>query len=194
MWLLTLFSVVNAFGDVTVPENAPVDHIKPSPKILVVYYSNSGITEKVGGLLAVALEADQEKLVDKKERKGLWNYIVAGKDAMMKYETDIEKPKYDPSGYDLVIIGTPVWAWTMTPAVRTYISKNKDKLKNVVFFTTSGGTTHDKIVPEMETLLGKKAVLSNGFFEKEVKEDSKEMIDKLNKFLENIKSSLSVKI
>jgi len=174
--------------------NSGVEVEKRSPKILVVYYSSSGITEKVGGLLAVALEADQEKLVDKKERKGVWNYLVAAKDAMMKYETDIETPKYNPADYDLVIIGTPVWAWTMTPAVRTYITKNKDKLKNVVFFTTSGGTVYDKIVPEMETLSGKKAVISNGFFEKEVKEDSKEMIDKLNKFLENIKSSLSVKI
>lgn len=193
MWFLILFSVVSIMGDLNTG-NSGVEVEKRSPKILVVYYSNSGITEKVGGLLAVALEADQEKLVDKKERKGVWNYLVAAKDAMMKYETDIETPKYDPADYDLVIIGTPVWAWTMTPAVRTYITKNKDKLKNVVFFTTSGGTAYDKIVPEMETLSGKKAVISNGFFEKEVKEDSKEMIDKLNKFLENIKSSLSVKI
>ncbi len=193
MWFLILFSVVSIMGDLNTG-NSGVEVEKRSPKILVVYYSSSGITEKVGGLLAVALEADQEKLVDKKERKGVWNYLVAAKDAMMKYETDIETPKYNPADYDLVIIGTPVWAWTMTPAVRTYITKNKDKLKNVVFFTTSGGTVYDKIVPEMETLSGKKAVISNGFFEKEVKEDSKEMIDKLNKFLENIKSSLSVKI
>lgn len=193
MWVMTLFSVLNILGDINT-DSSKDEMEKRSPKILVVYYSSSGITEKVGGLLAVALEADQEKLVDKKERKGVWNYLVAAKDAMMKYETEIETPKYDPADYDLVIIGTPVWAWTMTPAVRTYIAKNKDKLKNVVFFTTSGGTTYDKIVPEMETLSGKKAIISNGFFEKEVKEDSKEMIDKLNKFLENIKNSLSVKI
>lgn len=193
MWFLTLFSVVNILGDINM-DSGKNEMEKNSPKILVVYYSSSGITEKVGGLLAVALEADQEKLIDKKERKGVWNYLVAAKDAMMKYETEIETPKYDPADYDLVIIGTPVWAWTMTPAVRTYITKNKDKFKNVVFFTTSGGTTYDKIVPEMETLSGKKAVISDGFFEKEVKADSKEMIDRLNKFLENIKNSLSVKI
>lgn len=193
MWFLTLFSVVNVLGDLNM-DKREAEMEKNSPKILVVYYSSSGITEKIGGLLAVALEADQEKLVDKKERKGVWNYLVAAKDAMMKYETEIEPPKYDPSEYDLVIIGTPVWAWTMTPAVRTYILKNKDKFKNLIFFTTSGGTTYDKVVPEMETISGKKSILSNGFFEKEVKEDSKEMIDKLNKFLENIKSSFSVKI
>lgn len=193
MWFLTLFSVVNILGDINM-DSGKNEMEKKSPKILVVYYSSSGITEKVGGLLAVALEADQEKLIDKKERKGVWNYLVAAKDAMMKYETEIETPKYDPADYDLVIIGTPVWAWTMTPAVRTYITKNKDKFKNVVFFTTSGGTTYDKIVPEMETLSGKKAVISDGFFEKEVKADSKEMINRLNKFLENIKNSLSVKI
>lgn len=194
MWLLTLFSVVNAFGDVAVPENAPVDQIKPSPKILVVYYSNSGITEKVGGLLAVALEADQEKLIDKKDRKGMWNYLVAAKDAIMKNETEIETPAQDPSKYDLVIIGTPIWAAKMAPAVRTYINKYKGKFKKVAFFTTSGGTTFDKTIPEMEQISGHTAVLKNGFFEKEVKENSKEMIQKLNEYIDSLKKIFLDKI
>ncbi|HNW81252.1 MAG TPA: flavodoxin [bacterium] len=194
MWLLTLFSVVNALGDITIQENAPADQEKSSPKILVVYYSNSGITEKVGGLLAVALEADQEKLIDKKDRKGIWNYLVAAKDAIMKNETEIDTPAHDPSKYDLIIIGTPIWAAKMTPAVRTYINKYKSKFKKVAFFTTSGGTTFDKTIPEMEEISGKKAVLKNGFFEKEVKNDSPEMIKKLNEYMDSVKKIFLDKI
>lgn len=171
-----------------VAENAEkADVEEKKPKILVVYYSRSGTTEKIGGLLAVALEADQEKVVDKKDRSGVWGYIVAGKDAGFENLTEIGKLKYDPADYDLVVIGTPIWAWKMTPAVRTYIKNNKKKLKNVVFFTTSGGTSYEKVIPDMEEYLGKKALLKNGFFEKEVKKDSKKMVEKLNKFLKEIK-------
>lgn len=190
MWLITLFSVMNALGDISMPSDDGIDQ-KPEKKILVVYYSRSGITEKIGGLLAVALEADQEKLIDKKDRDGIWNYIVAAKDAIMKNETEIEPPVNDPSKYDLVIIGTPIWGAKMAPAVRTYINKYKGQFKKVAFFTTSGGTTFDKTIPEMEEISGQTAVLKDGFFEKDVKNDAPEMIKKLNMFLEGIKSVMA---
>ena len=194
MWLMSallFFSILGADDQKT--EEVKVEEVK-KPKVLVVYYSRTGITEKIGGLLAVALEADQEKVTDKKDRSGIWGYLVAGKDAGFENLTEIGKLKYDPADYDLVIIGTPIWAWNMTPAIRTYIDRNKKKLKNVVFYTTSGGTSYEKVVPYMEKALGHKAMLKNGFLEKEVKKDSKEMVEKLNKFLEGIKVLIPVKI
>ncbi len=159
----------------------------PEPKALVVYYSRTGTTEKVGELIAVALNGDTEKIIDKKDRSGVWGYIVAGKDAGFGNETEIEPTKHDPSDYDLVIIGTPIWAWSMAPAVRTYINQNKGNFKNVVFFTTSGGTGYDKVVPSMEDLIGKEAIFKNGFLEKEVKDDSPGMVKKLNNMIDFIK-------
>jgi len=194
MWLISAIMAFGIFGaNEPVKEEVKVP-VEKKPKVLVVYYSRTGITEKIGGLLAVALEADQEKVTDKKDRSGFWGYLVAGKDAGLKNLTEIGKLKYDPADYDLVIIGTPIWAWKMTPAIRTYINKNKKKLKNVVFYTTAGGTSFEKVIPEMEEYLGTKALLKNGFLEKEVKKDSKEMVEKLNKFLEDIKKAIPVKI
>ena len=194
MWLIGTLLFLNIFKT----DNQQINEVKMKkenkPKILVVYYSRTGTTEKIGGLLAVALDADQEKVVDKKDRSGLWGYLVAGKDAGFKNLTEIGKLKYDPADYDLVIIGTPIWAWKMTPAIRTYINKYKDKLRNVVFYTTSGGTSYEDVVPEMEKYMGHKAMLKNGFFEKEVNKDSKEMVRKLNKFLEEIKELIPAKI
>ncbi|HSW60620.1 MAG TPA: hypothetical protein VLJ60_07455 [bacterium] len=160
------------------------------PKVLVVYYSRTGTTEKIGGLIASAVKADVEKLVDKKDRSGVWGYLVGGKDAGFDNETELGELKYDPGDYDLIIIGTPIWAWNMAPAVRTYITKNKDKMKNVVFFTTSGGTSYEKVVPLMEKHLGKEALFKTGFLEKEVKNDSSEMIENLKKISGFVKNFL----
>jgi flavodoxin len=137
-------------------------------KVLVVFYSRTGNTKKVAEDLARQLGADIEQLVDKKDRSGIGGYLKAGRDATKEMLTDIEPLKKNPSSYDLVIIGTPVWGWTMTPAVRTFITGNKDALKEVAFFTTAGGSKPDRIVAKMEALSGKKAVATAGFFAGEI--------------------------
>jgi len=48
------------------------------------------------------------------------------------------------------VVGTPVWAWTLTPPVRSYLAANKKKLKKVAFFLTCGSTGIDKTFAEME--------------------------------------------
>lgn len=138
-------------------------------KILVVYYSRSGNTARVAKSIASALEADLEALVDQKNRNGFWGVLGSGKDAWQKKTTSIDPPQYNPSNYDLVIIGTPTWAWEMTPAIRTYLTQYPKAFKNLAVFTTSGDTDPKKIVGSIEKLTGKTALAYAGFSEKDLK-------------------------
>ncbi len=158
-------------------------------KILVVYYSLSGNTEKTAKGIANILNADIEKIIDKKKRSGVLNYLFAGRDAMKKKTTEINTPEKDPANYDLIIIGDPVWAWTMTPAARTYIEKFKNKFKNIAVFITSGNTSIEKIIPEFEKLIEKKTIAKTGFISKEIK-DAKLYSEKLNNFIADIKANI----
>ena len=156
-------------------ESLPFRQLKNKPvpnqsKILVVYYSKTGNTERVAKDVASRLGADIEEIVDRKKRGGIIGWIFGGRDAMRKSLTEIEIEK-DPKNYDLVIVGTPTWAWNMTPAVRTYLQKVRDGLKNAAYFTTSGNTDPRKIVSYMEELSGKKAIAFTGFNEQELKND-----------------------
>ena len=156
-------------------------------KILVIYYSRSGNTKKVAEDIAKKLGADIEQLVDKKDRSGAIGYLIAGKDAMNENLTELEPVTHDPSRYDITIIGTPIWSWDMTPAVRTYILAHKSSFKDVAFFTTAGGTKPDKIVKKMETLSGKPSKAYTGFFESDLDEKSKtHYADIVSSFVENI--------
>ncbi len=67
-----------------------------------------------------------------------------------------------------MIIGSPVWAWNMTPAVRTYVEQNRTRLKEVAFFVTAGGTKAEEVVPYMEKLSGKKMTASFGLVDDEL--------------------------
>ncbi|MFH0830044.1 MAG: flavodoxin [Candidatus Aenigmatarchaeota archaeon] len=120
-------------------------------RTLVAYYSRTGNTRKVAGEIAKELKADLDEIVDKKSRKGPIGWLRAGRDAMRGSHTPFEIRK-DPKNYNVVIVGTPVWAFTVVPAVRAYLAKNRPK--KVAFFCTCGGNPGKAFV-EMEKLAGK---------------------------------------
>jgi len=155
-------------------------------KILVVYYSRTGTTKKVAEELSKKLKADSKELIDLKNRKGAVGYILAGSDATLKKKTKLKKTRKDPGKYECIIIGTPVWAWSMTPAVRTYILKNKKKLKasKVAFFCTMSGMA-GKTLKEMEAVSGTQAFATTEIATREVL--NKKYSKKLNAFAALIK-------
>lgn len=145
--------------------------LKTGMKTLVVYYSRTGNTRKAAESIAKHLNADIDEIIDKKNRtRKIIGWLIAGKDASQKKLTEIEYEK-NPDDYDLVIIGTPVWAWTMTPAIRTYLSKNK--FKKVAFFCTSGGSP-GKVLEHMREL-SKKPLAKLSLVGREIDDSNKKI-------------------
>lgn len=124
-------------------------------KILVVYYSRTGLTKNIAMMISDRLKADLDEVIDQKDRSGAIGYMTAGKDAMKKELTTITYTR-DSRDYDMILIGGPVWAWTMSPAIRTYLDKNSDalKIKKVAFFATQGNNGAEKKFKAMEETLG----------------------------------------
>ena len=151
-------------------------------KKLVVFYSRTGNTRKIAEEIARKINADIEEIIDLKNRKGILNWLRAGRDGMKRNLTKIKYFK-DPIKYDLIIIGTPIWV-NMTPAIRTYLLENKDKIKKIAFFSTHGGKSVGKAFDEMEKIT-KKPVAVFSLREREVKENSFE--DKLKDFCRDLK-------
>lgn len=167
---------VDAISEATpVPwvEVAMRDSVTLQKRVLVVSYSPDNAGKTLAKNIAKPFGADVEVLVDKKKRSGCCGYFIAGKDASFGALTEIDSIKYDPSKYDMVIIGTPIWAWDMSPAVRTYITQNRDKLKNVSFYTFSGATGPDKIVKKLEELSKVESQSSTGFTVDDFKDKSR---------------------
>ncbi|MCW4000168.1 MAG: hypothetical protein NWE93_08005 [Candidatus Bathyarchaeota archaeon] len=105
-------------------------------KSLVVYYTRTGKTKFAAEAIAAELGADIEQVVDLKKREGKIGWIMGGKDATQKRLTEIAPSKCNPADYDLIVLGTPIWAWAPSPAVRTYLSKNSLEGKKVALFYT----------------------------------------------------------
>ncbi len=158
-------------------------------KILITFYSRTGITRKTAEDMAELMwqkgnEVELEELIDHKDRSGKIGYAVAGKDALMGKQTEIDEIKHSPEDYQIVILGTPVWAGTIAPAVRTYLDRYGNDIQTVSFFCTHGGGGASKTFNVMQKLTGEspKAVLS--IRDKEVKE--KKHIEELKSFVHKL--------
>jgi len=152
-------------------------------KSLVVYYSKNGNTKKVAERISEILWCDIEEIKDLENRNGKWAYIKSCIDAKFGRFTSIDEDFPEIKKYDLIIIGTPTWAGSLTPAVRTFI-KEYGTSKNVAFFCTCGGGNTNSVFKEMETKT-KKPIAILSLKDKEIQDLS--YIPKVLEFVERLK-------
>ncbi|MCX6817682.1 MAG: hypothetical protein NTU57_02400 [Candidatus Aenigmarchaeota archaeon] len=152
-------------------------------KTLVIFYSRTGNTRKVADEIAKVFGCDTEELADTKKRAGILHYLSSGRDAQKEMLTTLVEPKNDPSKYDLVVIGTPVWASKMSVPVRAYLHLKKDSFKKVAFFYTAG-SQNDKIFPDMSKVCGKTPVATLGLSAAEIRKG--DSAQKIKEFLEKL--------
>jgi menaquinone-dependent protoporphyrinogen IX oxidase len=133
-------------------ENAAMEN----PRVLIVYYSRSGTTRKVAEALSAALHCDTEEIVETRSRSGPLGYVRSLLEARRRRPSaTVARANKDPSRYDLIIVGTPVWAWSVSPPVRAYMMANRTRFAAVAFFCTLGASGSDSTFAQMKELAGK---------------------------------------
>jgi flavodoxin len=85
---------------------------------LVVYYSRSGSTRIVAAALAHGVGGTLRELVDANTRT---NLLAAAMAALFRRPARLVNPDYDVSGYETVVIMTPVWVGNPAPAANTFL-------------------------------------------------------------------------
>jgi menaquinone-dependent protoporphyrinogen IX oxidase len=127
----------------------------PAPKILVIFYSRSGTTRRIATALSAALGGSVEEIAEDRGRSGFLGYLRSVIEARRKRSANILPARIDPKSFDLVVIGTPVWAWSVSSPVRAYLTANKDRLPAVAFFCTLGGAGSETAFAQMQEIVGK---------------------------------------
>jgi flavodoxin len=109
-------------------------------KICIIYHSESGNTRHVAQHLASACDGHLIEVCDRADYSRLTRFLLWCKKARGEEKTEIEPGVIDVSAYDIVVFGSPVWAFKPTPAIHTAI----DALigcsgKPAIAFSTHGG-------------------------------------------------------
>lgn len=140
-------------------------------KTLVIFYSYEGNTRLVGETIAKELGADLEEIKPVKEMtsKGSMKFMWGGRQAIMGSKPELKPLEKDLDRYDLLIIGTPVWAWRPTPPIKTLLEDHLPERKLAFFCSHEGGP--GKTFEKMKQMAGDAEVISEmDFFAPLVKE------------------------
>ncbi|MFX0138434.1 MAG: flavodoxin family protein [Candidatus Hodarchaeota archaeon] len=153
---------------------------------LLIFYSRTGKTRKIAELISNSLNCEYEEIIDIKKRTGfIIGFFKCGYAATTGKLTTIKELQKNPENYDLIILGTPIWNKRMTPAIRTYITNNLGKFKDVAFFCTEGGKGGPKAFENMAKLCKKEPLSTLEITKKDTKKELHH--EKINTFIQKIK-------
>lgn len=113
-------------------------------KALITYYSYSGITEKVVRMYEKEFAKIGSVTVQRlKPKDEITTFLGQCKAAFSRKRAELDGDiKFDAKDYDLILIGSPVWAFAPVPAINTYLDKVSGlEEKKVIILLTSGSGT-----------------------------------------------------
>ncbi len=111
-------------------------------KTVIIYYSLSGFTASIAETMAKVLKADLieiKPVEDLKNGSSLIALLKGGSQVIHKKKPALQEYQFKPENYDLIMIGTPVWAWSFAPPLRTFFAENDLKDKKVALFASHQG-------------------------------------------------------
>ncbi len=119
-------------------------------KILVAYFSASGVTKKAAENLAQAAGADLYEIraavpynradldwTDKKSRSSMEMSDKSSRPAIADTDAEI-------SQYDTVFLGFPIWWYVAPTIVNSFLESYDFSGKRIILFATSGGSGFGK--------------------------------------------------
>ena len=151
-------------------------------KTLLVYYSRTNVTKKIAEMIQKEINCDIEEITDNDKYAGKIGFMKGGMNASMGRTSKINPISKNPADYDLIIIGTPVWASNIATPVYTYLKKYEQDIKNVASFCTCMNSGFEKTLENISKVTGKEQI-STMFL---TSEDILNPDEKINTFIQEI--------
>ena len=125
-------------------------------KKLVAYFSASGVTAKVAGMLADAVGADIHEIRPKfPYNKADLNWMDKQSRSTIEMNNKAFRPEIEPcdlkmEAYDVVFLGFPIWWYVAPTIINTFLESYDFSGKKIILFATSGGSKFGKTVDELK--------------------------------------------
>ncbi|MFX0071267.1 MAG: flavodoxin family protein [Candidatus Hermodarchaeota archaeon] len=155
--------------------------------ILIVYYSLTGNTKYMAECIQEAIGGDIQSIKPIKELnpKGGMKFLWGGMQATMKKKPELEPIEKVPTNYDVIIIGTPVWAWTYSPPIRTFLSEYDLSGKDIAIWCCSGGGP-GKTLEKLEASIENSNMLGKIHFKEPLKNNPEEAKQQISEWAKNL--------
>lgn len=155
-------------------------------KKLVVFYSLSGNTEVVAKTIAKELKADLCRVEEIRKRNRFLAYLTGSFAAMRDKCSEIKPVALNVHDYDLIFLGSPIWASRPVPAINAFINDTNFKNKKVIAFFTMGGSRYVKAINNITVKVEKRSgIITDSFAIKVNKKNSDAIVKETKKTIKS---------
>jgi flavodoxin len=125
-------------------------------KVLVAYFSASGVTEGVAKQLAEVTDGDLHKI---QPEQPYTDADLDWRDKQSRSSVEMQDKNSRPAitnklanmqDYDVVYVGFPIWWYTAPTIINTFMESYDFKGKTVIPFATSGGSSIKKACEDLK--------------------------------------------
>lgn len=133
-------------------------------KSLVIYYSLQGQTKRVAEMIADKTGADIFR-IELEEDYNLGTVLDVSKQHIKnQYMPEIKPFNLNLDEDEQIIIGTPVWWYTYTAPIRSFLQHHSLNGKTLHFFSTHAGANGSTFTDLEELAIGAKILEPRGFY------------------------------
>ena len=131
-------------------------------KAIVVYYSMDGNTKFVADKIANILDADTLRLEPTKEypKGNVSKFFWGGKSVVFGEKPKLQPYQFNADAYDLIIIGTPIWASSFVPPIKTFLKEHDLSNKKLAFYACSMGGDTEKCFTKLKIEISNPKVIN----------------------------------
>lgn len=138
---------------------------KDEKKVLVLYFSQTGNTEKVANYIQSEVNADIIQIQTKNPYPNDLDelYQIGQSELDQNARPELINGTVELSEYDIIFLGYPIWGGTCPMAVFSFLEQNDFSNTVIAPFCTHGGSGLANSVSDLENHLPDNAELLNGF-------------------------------
>ncbi len=156
-------------------------------KVLVAYFSASGVTARLAKKVAEVTNGDLYEIkpkvpytsadLDWTNNKSRSSIEMNNKSSRPEIVGDLE----DVSNYDTIFVGFPIWWYIAPTIVNTFLEKYNFDGKKIIIFATSGGSGMGKSLDSLKNSCPSATFVNGKVFSSSVsKDDLAKWVDGLN--------------
>ena len=146
-------------------------------RILVVYHSRTGYTRRVALGLAGRLGADLDVIRIVQPMHGPVGYAMCAIEAVVGLAPALRRQQKNPAEYDLVVLGTPVWFWSLASPVRSWLEAFGRRGRRFAFFCTMGGSGAGCVFATMKEMTGQAPLATLALTDAEIDATTRAKLD-----------------
>ena len=107
----------------------------------MIFYSFTGNTRLIAETIKNAINADIQEIKPVKEldpESGM-RFMLGGMQASLKLKAKLKPININPIDYELIFIGSPIWAWQVSPPIRSLSKMYDFSNKKIAIWCCCGG-------------------------------------------------------